>query len=86
METTKKFLNIAIGLSILIGSLSLFMFSVRDNRAIAQTGATLPSGVVVAGSVMVGNGFGADFYVLGFDPKEGKVVSLGKISPKEMRN
>lgn len=31
MDTTKRFLNIAVGVSLVIGSLSLFMFSVREN-------------------------------------------------------
>jgi purine-cytosine permease-like protein len=83
---TKNFLRISAGISIILFSLSLLMFSARENKSWAQTGNVLPSGEIVAGTVMMGTGFTADFYVLGYNPKDGKVRVLGKISPKEMRN
>jgi len=86
MDKSKKFLNISIGISIICCSLSLLIFSARQNKAVAQTAATAPSTAIVAGTVMMGSGFSADYYVIGYDPKDGKVSVLGKISPKEMRN
>ena len=86
MDKTKKFLNIAIGFGIIVCSLSLLIFSARQNKVLAQAPATLPNGVIVAGTVMMGSGFNVDYYVMGYDPKDGKVSVLGKISPKEMRN
>lgn len=51
----------------------------------AQVGNVLPSGEIIAGSVIVGSGFSADVYVLAYNPKDGKVSCVGKITPKEIR-
>jgi hypothetical protein len=84
MEKTKTILNICIGISLVLCSVSLLIFSTRENKAIAQTGGTLPSGIMLAGPVLVGSGFTANYYLLGYDPKDGQVSVLGKIGPKEI--
>ena len=86
MEKTKKFLNVCIGLAVVLCSISLLIFSARQNTAKAQVGATLPNGVIVAGVVMKGAGFGAYYYVIGYNPKDAQVSVLGKINAKDLND
>ncbi len=86
MDKSKKFLNISIGISIIICSFCLLIFSTRQNKAFGQTNTVLPNGVVVAGAVFLGSGFSGNYYVLGYNPKDGAVSVLGKISAKDLRD
>jgi len=85
MENSKKFFNIALGISLLICSISLLIASTKQNKAVAQTPATTPSGVIVAGSIFIASGMSGNCYVLGYNPKDGQVSVLGKISYKDMK-
>ncbi len=86
MDTSKKFFNIALGISLIICSVSLLIASAKQNKATAQTPATTPSGILVAGSVFVASGMSGTCYVMGYNPKDGQVSVLGKIGYKDMKD
>jgi len=73
MDKTKKILNIATGISIVICSISLFIFSIQGNTAHAQI--PTPNGFQVVGVLNGGVGV---YDVIGFNPKTGETKILGK--------
>ena len=84
MKKTNLFLTVCIGLSLVLCSASLLIWSARQNTARAQVGTTLPNGIVIVGPALKGSGFSAYYYVLGYNPKDGQVVSLGRINSKDL--
>ncbi len=85
METSKKFFNIALGISLIVCSFSLLIYSTKSNKATAQTPATLPNGMIVAGPVFVVSGMSGNCFIMGYNPKDGQVSVLGKIAYKDMK-
>ena len=74
METTKKILNVAIAISIVLLSLSVFIYSVKDNKAIAAPQMTSDGdGFVVAGVAV-----GERTVVIGYNPKTRQTRQLGE--------
>lgn len=65
MDLTKKVLNVAIAFSMVMLSLGVFIYSIRDSKAIAAPEMT-PDGYVVAGSAAFPGG---DIAVIGYNPK-----------------
>ena len=82
MDQTKKILNVAIAFSIVILSLSVFIYSIRDSKAIAKPEAD-KDGYVVAGTAfgrinnsMVSTQYKQGYLVLGYNPKTGHMKVL----------
>jgi len=74
MERTKKFLEISIGTSLIILSLSILIFSVKQNMATAQIPNA--SGYQAVGVV---NGGVGTYDIIGYNPKTGgtKILTTG---------
>ncbi len=64
MELTKKILNVSIAISLVLLSLSVFIYSVRDNKAIAAP-EVAKDGYVVVGIRHTGS----TINVVGYNPK-----------------
>ena len=73
MDKTKKIINVAVGISIVLCSFSLFIFSIKENTANAQTLA--PNTFQVVGVLNAGVGI---YDVIGFNPKTGETKIVGK--------
>ena len=75
MEKTKKFLNISIGISIILCSLSLLVFSVKQNTATAKP-QPIPSFQPVGVAM-----YDKQYLVFGYNTSTLDVVVLGRITP-----
>ncbi len=73
METTKKILNVSIAISIVLLSLSVFIYSVKDNKAIAAPEMT-SDGFVIAGVAV-----GERTAVIGYNPQTRQTRELGEV-------
>jgi len=76
MELTKKILNISIATSIVLLSLSVFIYSIRDNKAIAAP--QTDSGYIVAGVVNVPYGNSVITKVIGYNQKTAEIRVLAQ--------
>ena len=81
MEKTKKFLNVAIGISLILTSISVLIFSTKHNTANAQIGTKVSSDVVVAGTVL----FGTKYFVIGYNTATKETSILGMIPARDMK-
>lgn len=86
MEKTRKFMQVCLGIAAIICSLNLLVFSAKDHKAFAKTSKATDDNVEVAGTVVLGTGFKADYYVIGYNRTNGEVSVLGKINTKDMRD
>ena len=79
MKTAKIFLNICIGISLVICSICLLIFSSRNAPANAQT--TMPDGYQPVGVIHILN---RDYAVIGYNFKTGetKTIAQGQIEYK----
>ena len=76
MDKTKKFLQFAVAFGIIMLSLSAFIYSIRDSRAIA---APLPDmgkdGYVIVGCGQLSN---SDWYIVGYHPESRDIKMLAR--------
>ena len=82
MEKTKKILNVAISVSLVLSSLSLLIFTTKQNTAHAQVGTNSSPDVVVAGLALGGVN---QYYIIGYNTKTQEAVVLGDIHAKNMK-
>jgi len=80
IETTKKILNLAIAFAIVVCSISIFIFSLRSNNAIAQSSIGtisdwIPVHLYDHGDLKV---------VIGFNSKTGETKPIGTITHQEL--
>lgn len=73
MDLTKKILNVAIAFSIVVLSISIFIYSIRDSKAIAAPEMSV-DGYAIAGASISAAG---DIVIMGYNPKtkDSKVLS-----------
>ena len=74
MEVTKKIFNIAIAFSVVTLSISVFIYSIRDNRAMAAAPEMTDDGYIVAGTAFY---VGGDVGVVGYNPKTKDTKLIG---------
>jgi hypothetical protein len=86
MERSKKILNIAIAISIVLCSLSLFLYSVNSNKAIAQpltvnnAPVVTPDGYTVIDVLYMTSSNGYNYIkVLGYNEKTNDIKVLKSI-------
>ena len=72
MELTKKILNVSIAISMVLLSISVFIYSVKDNKANAAPQMT-SDGFVVAGVAV-----GERTVVIGYNPQTRQTTQLGE--------
>lgn len=73
MDLTKKILNVAIAFSMITLSTAVFIYSIRDSKAIAAPEMSM-DGYAVAGASISAAG---DIVIMGYNPKtkDSKVLS-----------
>lgn len=81
MEPTKKFLNIALGVSFILLSLSAFIFTVKDHKAYAMPEKTA-DGYIVAGVYLLSG----KTTIIGFNPETNNMKILAAETSKELKD
>ena len=81
MEPTKKFLNIAIGISFILLSAAALIFTVKDHKAYAAPDKTA-DGYIVAGINYLSN---ASTAIIGYNPETNDIKILAAESPRELK-